>query len=203
MLLEVKDLNLWYGSKHVLKGVSFELKEGEVLCLVGESGSGKSSILHAILGLLPEGTRLTGSIRFKGRELLGKIKEQIKGWGGVDMLEEEVVRVEKKGDVFEVESSYGKVFIADYVVLAGGFHNFNIRGLQVEVMDNPKSPKPGRVVIKHKDYEVDKNLFVVGTLAGLSSHFTSCAGSGVEVAVEILSRFAGKRIVIHDVPEQG
>jgi len=147
MLLEVKDLNLWYGSKHVLKGVSFELKEGEVLCLVGESGSGKSSILHAILGLLPEGTRLTGSIRFKGRELLGKIKEQIKGWGGVDMLEEEVVRVEKKGDVFEVESSYGKVFIADYVVLAGGFHNFNIRGLQVEVMDNPKSPKPGRVVI--------------------------------------------------------
>lgn len=38
MLLEVKDLNLWYGSKHVLKGVSFELKEGEVLCLVGESG---------------------------------------------------------------------------------------------------------------------------------------------------------------------
>ncbi|HCO38827.1 MAG TPA: nickel import ATP-binding protein NikD [Aquificaceae bacterium] len=71
MLLEVKDLNLWYGSNHVLKGVSFELKEGEVLCLVGESGSGKSSILHAILGLLPEGTRLTGSIRFKGRELLG------------------------------------------------------------------------------------------------------------------------------------
>ena len=40
---------------------------------------------------------------------------------------EKVVRVEKKGDVFEVESSYGKVFIADYVVLAGGFHNFNIR----------------------------------------------------------------------------
>jgi uncharacterized FAD-dependent dehydrogenase len=45
------------------------------------------------------------------------------------------------------------------------------------------------------------NLFVVGTLAGLSSHFTSCAGSGVEVAIEILSRMAGKRIVIHDVPQ--
>lgn len=138
-----------------------------------------------------------------GTELLEKIRKQIKDWGGVDMLEEEVVRVERAEDVFEVESYSGKVFTSDYVVLASGFHSFNIKGLQVEVVDNPKSPKPGRVMIKHKDYEVDKNLFVVGTLAGLSSHFTSCAGSGVEVAIEILSRFAGKRIVIHDIPEEG
>lgn len=71
MLLEVRNLNLWYGSIQALKGISFDLKEGEVLCLVGESGSGKSSILHAILGLLPEGARLTGSIKFKGKELVG------------------------------------------------------------------------------------------------------------------------------------
>ena len=176
------------------RGRGWQWAEGRKYLLFDLKGSDlNKAFLRNVPGLDP----------IAGTDLLEKIKEQIKGWGGVDMLEEEVVRVEKKGDVFEVESSYGKVFIADYVVLAGGFHNFNIRGLQVEVMDNPKSPKPGRVVIKHKDYEVDKNLFVVGTLAGLSSHFTSCAGSGVEVAVEILSRFAGKRIVIHDVPEQG
>ncbi len=136
-----------------------------------------------------------------GTDLLEKIKRQIESWGGVDMFEEEVVRVERKNEVFEVESSSGKIFTSDYVVLAGGFHSFSIKGLQVEVVENPKSPKPGRVMIRHKDFEVDKNLFVAGTLAGLSSHFTSCAGSGVEVAIEILSRFAGKRIVIHDVPE--
>ncbi|MEJ7554064.1 MAG: FAD/NAD(P)-binding protein [Aquificaceae bacterium] len=137
-----------------------------------------------------------------GTDLLQKIREQIDQWGGVDFLQEEVKSIWKKEEGFELQTTSGKSFTADYVVLAGGFHSFNIEGLQVEVVENPKSPKPGRVMIKHKDFEVDKNLFVAGTLAGLSSHFTSCAGSGVEVAIEILSRFAGKRIVIHDVPQK-
>ena len=137
-----------------------------------------------------------------GTDLLQKIREQIDQWGGVDFLQEEVKSIQKKEEGFELQTASGKTFTADYVVLAGGFHSFNIEGLQVEVVENPKSPKPGRVMIKHKDFEVDKNLFVTGTLAGLSSHFISCAGSGVEVAIEILSRFAGKRIVIHDVPEK-
>lgn len=137
-----------------------------------------------------------------GTELLEKIRRQIEKWGGVDHLQEEVVRIEKREEGFHIESQSGKTFLSDYVVLAGGFHSFKITGLELELVENPKSPKPGRVMIKNKDYEVDKNLFVIGTLAGLSSHFTSCAGSGVEVAIEILSRFAGKRIVIHDVPEE-
>ncbi|MFN3598825.1 MAG: NAD(P)/FAD-dependent oxidoreductase [Aquificaceae bacterium] len=137
-----------------------------------------------------------------GKELLEKIRKQIESWGGVDILQEGVVRVEKKGNLFEVEGSSGKVFNAEYVVLASSFHGFDIKGLKVEVVENPKSPKPGRVMIKHENYRVDENLFVIGTLAGLSSHFTSCAGSGVEVAIEILSRYAGKRIVIHDLPEE-
>ncbi|MEJ5339629.1 MAG: ABC transporter ATP-binding protein [Aquificaceae bacterium] len=70
-MLEVKNLNLWYGENHVLKGISFEVKEGEVLCIVGESGSGKTTILYSIMGLLPEGARLQGSIKFRGKELLG------------------------------------------------------------------------------------------------------------------------------------
>lgn len=137
-----------------------------------------------------------------GTELLQKIKQQIQEWGGIDFAQEEVVRIERKDQTFEVESSSGKTYSADYVVLASGFHSFNIKGLNLEVVENPKSPKPGRVMVKHRDYEVEPNLFVCGTLAGVSSHFTSCAGSGVEVAIEILSRFAGKRIVIHDVPSQ-
>ena len=136
-----------------------------------------------------------------GSELLEVIRKQIKDWGGVEFSQEKVVQITKEGEIYKVFTEEGKEYSAKYVVLATGFKEFTIKGLDLEVVENPKSSKPGRVMIKHKDYEVMPNLFVVGTLAGLSSHFTSCAGSGVEVAVEILSRMAGKRIVIHDVPE--
>ncbi len=76
MLLEIKDLRLWYGNAQVLKGVNLSLSRGEVLCIVGESGSGKSSILYSIMGLLPEGARLEGSIRLMGRELVGVPEEE-------------------------------------------------------------------------------------------------------------------------------
>ncbi len=175
------------------RGRGWQWAEGRKYLLFDTDGSDlKKAFLKNVPGIDP----------VAGTELLQKIRRQIEEWGGVDFLPEEVLRVERKGEVFEVESSGGRVFLADYVVLAGGFHSFNIKGLRVELVENPKSPKPGRVMIKHKDFEVDKNLFVTGTLAGFSSHFTSCAGSGVEVAIEILSRFAGKRIVIHDVPEK-
>ncbi len=137
-----------------------------------------------------------------GKELLIKIRKQIQQWGGVQILEEEVRSVGREDGVYSVETALGKIFSADYIVLAVGFHRFDIEGLELEVKENAKSPKPGRVMVKHKDFEALPNLFVVGTLAGLSSHFTSCAGSGVEVACEILSRMAGKRIVIHDIPEE-
>ncbi len=136
-----------------------------------------------------------------GKDLLEKIRKQIQDWGGVEMLQEEVTEITRDDQGYTVKTSSGSSYSADYVVLATGFHGFDIKGLDLEVVENPKSPKPGRVMIKHKDFEVLPNLFVVGTLAGLSSHFASCAGSGVEVACEILSRMAGKRIVIHDVPD--
>ncbi|WP_231476994.1 FAD-dependent oxidoreductase [Thermocrinis jamiesonii] len=137
----------------------------------------------------------------RGTELLQVIRKQIEEWGGVEFLQEKVVEIRRDGEAYRVITEEGKEYVGRYVVLAGGFKEFSIKGIDFEVLENPKSPKPGRVMIKHENYEVMPNLFVVGTLAGISSHFTSCAGSGVEVAVEILSRMAGKRIVIHDVPE--
>ncbi|MEZ0360714.1 MAG: FAD-dependent oxidoreductase [Hydrogenobacter sp.] len=157
---------------------------------------GRSDLNKAYLKNVP------GLDPIPGKELLIKIKKQIQQWGGVETLEEEVRSVSRENGVYSVKTALGKIFSADYIVLAVGFHCFDIEGLELEVKENAKSPKPGRVMVKHKDFEALPNLFVVGTLAGLSSHFTSCAGSGVEVACEILSRMAGKRIVIHDVPEE-
>ena len=74
-LLEVNDLRVTLptprGPADALRGVSFALERGETLGLIGESGCGKSMTALALMGLLPEGARVTGSIRFDGRELVG------------------------------------------------------------------------------------------------------------------------------------
>ncbi len=139
-----------------------------------------------------------------GKELLDKIKEQIKSYGGVDFREEKVVKIEGEKGSFKVHTEGGSTYEAQFVVLASGFHRFEIECEGVEVVDNPKSPKPGRVMIKHDgDFKVRDGLYVAGLLSGASSMFTSAAGTGVQVAINILSEWAGKPVVIHDVPEEG
>ncbi|MCC2633145.1 MAG: putative type dipeptide/oligopeptide transport system, ATP-binding component [Ramlibacter sp.] len=75
-LLEVNDLSVELqthrGPAYAVRNVSFRLERGESLGLIGESGSGKSITAMALMGLLPENARVTGSIRFEGQELVGK-----------------------------------------------------------------------------------------------------------------------------------
>ncbi len=71
MSLAVSDLAIEIGGRRVVDGVSFEVPDGARVGLIGESGSGKSLTALAILGLLPDGARVSGSIRWSGRELLG------------------------------------------------------------------------------------------------------------------------------------
>lgn len=65
-LLEIKDLSVYYGMIAALKGISFEVNEGEVIALIGANGAGKTTTLHTITGLLHA---KTGSIMFDGVEL--------------------------------------------------------------------------------------------------------------------------------------
>ena len=70
-LLQVRDLRVTFqGRVEAVSGVDLDVGRGEVLGVVGESGSGKSVALKAVLGLLPRSAKVTGSIRFRGRELL-------------------------------------------------------------------------------------------------------------------------------------
>jgi ABC-type dipeptide/oligopeptide/nickel transport system ATPase component len=73
-LLSVRDLRVVFPgtaeSDAAVKGVSFDMTAGETLGLVGESGSGKSTVCLAVMGLLPRGTTVTGSILFRGRDLV-------------------------------------------------------------------------------------------------------------------------------------
>lgn len=65
-MLEIKDLEVCYGVIRAIKGVSFEVDQGEVIALIGANGAGKTTILHTITGLIPASK---GSILFEGKEL--------------------------------------------------------------------------------------------------------------------------------------
>ncbi|MCQ4773109.1 ABC transporter ATP-binding protein [Lacrimispora saccharolytica] len=65
-MLEVKDLQVYYGMIHAIKGVSFHVNEGEIIALIGANGAGKTTILHTITGLLtPKG----GQVMFEGKDI--------------------------------------------------------------------------------------------------------------------------------------
>src|SRR6266542_6722406 len=74
MLLEVENLNVYYGAIHALQGISFNLNEGEVVTLIGANGAGKSTTLRTVSGLLRS---RGGSVRFKGQEISSMPAEQI------------------------------------------------------------------------------------------------------------------------------
>ena len=65
-ILKVEDINVYYGSIHAIKGISFEVNEGEIVTLIGANGAGKSTTLNTISGLLRS---RTGSIEFFGESL--------------------------------------------------------------------------------------------------------------------------------------
>jgi peptide/nickel transport system ATP-binding protein len=85
----VQDLHVTFGSEagdvRAVRGVSYDLHPGEVLGIVGESGSGKSVSAMAILGLLPDNARVAGSVKLRGRELLGLNDKQMSKIRGKDI----------------------------------------------------------------------------------------------------------------------
>ncbi|MBQ7885951.1 MAG: ABC transporter ATP-binding protein [Clostridia bacterium] len=67
-MLKVEDLHVYYGSIHAIKGVSFEVNEGEIVTLIGANGAGKSTTLNTVAGLLKP---RHGHISFEGKEIAG------------------------------------------------------------------------------------------------------------------------------------
>ena len=77
MLLEVRDLNVFYGRIHAIKGLSVEVEEGEIVTLIGANGAGKTTTMKAISGVRPVAT---GSVWFDGRDIT-----RVPGYQRVDM----------------------------------------------------------------------------------------------------------------------
>jgi branched-chain amino acid transport system ATP-binding protein len=69
MILEAEQIHTYYGTSHILFGISFEVREGESVCLLGRNGAGKTTTLRSIIGLTPP---RAGKIRFRGKDIIGK-----------------------------------------------------------------------------------------------------------------------------------
>ncbi len=73
-ILSVSDLQAWYGESHILHGINFNVKAGEVVTLLGRNGAGKTTTLKSVMGII--GKR-TGSIRFNGQDITRASSDKI------------------------------------------------------------------------------------------------------------------------------
>jgi branched-chain amino acid transport system ATP-binding protein len=116
MILEAEQIHTYYGTSHILFGISFEVREGESICLLGRNGAGKTTTLRSIIGLTPP---RSGKIRFKGQDIVGKPSYRIAqlGIGFVpddrrifpDLTVRQnilVARRERKGSTWNLDSVY-------------------------------------------------------------------------------------------------
>jgi branched-chain amino acid transport system ATP-binding protein len=73
-MLQVRDLHAWYGESHILHGMTFDVREAEVVTLLGRNGAGKTTTLKAVMGIV--GQR-RGSVAFEGKETIGLSSNRI------------------------------------------------------------------------------------------------------------------------------
>ncbi|MCX8111437.1 MAG: ABC transporter ATP-binding protein [Syntrophorhabdaceae bacterium] len=69
MILEVNNINTYYGTSHILFDVSLQVSSGELVCLLGRNGAGKTTTMRSIMGLTPP---KSGSVKFHGEDIVGK-----------------------------------------------------------------------------------------------------------------------------------
>jgi len=77
-MLEIKEIHTYYGTSHILFGISLMVEKGEAVCLLGRNGAGKTTTFRSIIGLTPP---RSGSIRFMGQEIVGKPPYEIAQMG--------------------------------------------------------------------------------------------------------------------------
>ena len=118
VLLSVQDLTVSYGMIRAVKGISFDVQEGEIVALIGANGAGKSSTINAISGLVPYG----GSILYKGFNLHRVRADKIVGlgivqvpegrgiFGDLTVMENLKLATWQRKDKAEVKKDYERVF---------------------------------------------------------------------------------------------
>ncbi len=119
MLLEVSDLNVYYGAIHALQGITFGVGDGEIVSLIGANGAGKSTTLNSLSGLL---SSRSGTVHFRGDDLSLATAEEIvdrgiiqvpegrKIFGTLTVMENLEMGAFTRSDKDEIEASLARVF---------------------------------------------------------------------------------------------
>ncbi len=152
----------------------------------------QTAILNNVMGIAPNTSG--DAVLESGRKQLAELYPQVS-----QIENEKVLEIKRNGDFLEVitnKSSYE----AKEIVVAVGPKNFAIKGLESYMELHQKLPAAKeRTQLKNTDHIVDQGIYVAGTLAGCRSQFAIAAGSGAEVATDILTIWnGGKTTMIHD-----
>jgi branched-chain amino acid transport system ATP-binding protein len=120
MLLEIRDLQVYYGNIRALNGISFGVDEGEIVCIIGANGAGKSTTLRTISRLIPA---RAGSMIYEGKDLLKYSPEKVVSelgishvpegrhiFGNLTVTENLELATYARKDKEEVEEDYKRVF---------------------------------------------------------------------------------------------
>jgi len=156
--------------------------------------AGKSHLnmaeLHNVPGVA-EGT--------KGPELLASLAARAEAYENVVLEKGTVVSISGNAGAFTVNTESGETFEADTVVFANGMQTIAVEGIGAPVVDHVRAPRPGMVMIENANGVIGEGRYVTGCAAGATSMFASAAGYGAQTATDIISAWAGKYTVIHDV----
>ena len=118
-MLEIENLEVYYGVIRALKGISFQVDEGDIVALIGANGAGKTTTLHAITGLIPASG---GTIRFDGRDItkvpgyrtvamgMAHVPEGRRVFSQLSVLENLRRGAYTRKDKAEVETTLGKIY---------------------------------------------------------------------------------------------
>ena len=144
MLLDVKNLAVSYAKNSVptIQDVSFELDEGKILAIVGESGSGKTTVIRAILNVLPGGGRVSnGSIVFDGKNLLELDAGSWRSLRGKDIS----MIFQDSGSMMNPVHTIGKQFI-EYIQVHSNLDRLAAWNMAVEKLELMNLPNPENIL---------------------------------------------------------
>ena len=144
MLLDVKNLAVSYGKnpKPTIAGVSFDLNDGEILAIVGESGSGKTTVIRAILNVLPGGGRVSeGSMIFDGKNLL---ELDAGGWRNLRGKNISMI-FQDSGNMMNPVHTIGKQFV-EYIQVHSDLDKQAARDMAIEKLELMNLPNPENIL---------------------------------------------------------
>ncbi len=171
------------------------LMEDKKILVVDE---GNSDLKRALLRNFP-----AVEIGALGPQVWEEMKRRVSSFDNVDLVEGKVVSITGEDGNFTLKTEDGREFQAEKVIIATGFHKFDIEGLPVEVQPHAKAPRPGKVQLKVDEKKrVMPGVYAAGLVAGDQTMVAIAMGSGTEAALNLLSDVVGKTVIVHDVPKK-